>query len=73
MSTSIAVRPSSSTSHNNYFIIHAPSHSINMATVAVKALDHVVLTVKSIPKTVEFYTTRLGMKHETFHSKGDDR
>ncbi|KAH9815706.1 Virulence protein [Teratosphaeria destructans] len=35
------------------------------APFAVKAIDHVVLTVKSIPQTVEFYTTRLGMKHET--------
>ncbi|KAF2771810.1 Glyoxalase/Bleomycin resistance protein/Dihydroxybiphenyl dioxygenase, partial [Teratosphaeria nubilosa] len=40
------------------------------APFAVKAIDHVVLTVKSIPKTVEFYTTRLGMKHEKFVSRG---
>ncbi|KAK5120392.1 hypothetical protein LTR85_006331 [Meristemomyces frigidus] len=44
-----------------------------MATFAVKAIDHVVLTVKSIPKTVDFYTTRLGMKHEQFVSKGSER
>lgn len=44
-----------------------------MASFAVKALDHVVLTVKSIPATVTFYTTRLGMQHETFVSKGDER
>lgn len=44
-----------------------------MASFAVKAIDHVVLTVKSIPATVEFYTTRLGMKHEVFTSKGIER
>ncbi|KAK5134650.1 Glyoxalase domain-containing protein 5 [Meristemomyces frigidus] len=44
-----------------------------MSTFAVKALDHVVLTVKSIPKTIDFYTSRLGMKHETFVSKGGER
>jgi len=44
-----------------------------MAAFAVKAIDHVVLTVKSIPKTVDFYTMRLGMKHETFTSKGIER
>lgn len=35
---------------------------------AVQSLDHVVLTVKSIQATVDFYTTRLGMSHETFTS-----
>ncbi|KAF2482217.1 Glyoxalase/Bleomycin resistance protein/Dihydroxybiphenyl dioxygenase [Neohortaea acidophila] len=44
-----------------------------MASFAVKAIDHVVLTVKSIPKTVDFYTTRLGMRHEVFTSKGSER
>lgn len=44
-----------------------------MSTFAVKAIDHVVLTVKSIPKTVDFYTTRLGMRHEMFVSKGTER
>lgn len=33
-----------------------------MASFAVKAIDHVVLTVKSIPKTVDFYTTRLVLR-----------
>ena len=45
----------------------------SMSTFAVKALDHVVLTVKSIPKTIDFYTTRLGMKHASFISKGGER
>lgn len=44
-----------------------------MASFAVKSIDHVVLTVKSIEATVEFYTTRLGMKHEVFTSKGVER
>ncbi|KAL2832684.1 Glyoxalase/Bleomycin resistance protein/Dihydroxybiphenyl dioxygenase [Aspergillus pseudoustus] len=38
------------------------------APFAVKSLDHLVLTVRSIPKTVQFYTTHLGMKHEVFTS-----
>ncbi|EPS30981.1 hypothetical protein PDE_05935 [Penicillium oxalicum 114-2] len=35
---------------------------------AVKSLDHLVLTVRSIPETVAFYTTHLGMRHEVFTS-----
>ncbi|KAJ5776057.1 uncharacterized protein N7511_001068 [Penicillium nucicola] len=35
---------------------------------AVKSLDHLVLTVRSIPKTVAWYTTYLGMRHEIFTS-----
>lgn len=35
---------------------------------AVQSLDHVVLTVASIQATVAFYTTHLGMTHETFVS-----
>ncbi len=32
----------------------------------IKSLDHLVLTVKDIAKTVEFYTTILEMKKEIF-------
>ena len=32
----------------------------------IKTLDHLVLTVKSIEKTVDFYTKALGMKKEIF-------
>ncbi|GMK40444.1 virulence protein [Paenibacillus sp. CCS19] len=32
----------------------------------IKNLDHLVLTVESIEKTIRFYTTVLGMKEETF-------
>lgn len=39
-----------------------------MAPFSVNSLDHVVLTVASIEATVQFYTTLLGMKHETFVS-----
>lgn len=39
--------------------------------LVVKSLDHLVLTVKSIPATVDFYTKVLGMKHETFRSPKD--
>jgi len=34
--------------------------------IDVNRLDHLVLTVKDIDKTVEFYTQVLGMKKETF-------
>ena len=44
-----------------------------MPDFAVQSLDHVVLTVKDIDATIQFYTERLGMKHETFSSKGGDR
>ncbi|KAK3709280.1 hypothetical protein LTR37_011018 [Vermiconidia calcicola] len=44
-----------------------------MASFSVKSIDHVVITVKSIQATVDFYTSRLGMKHEVFSSKGVDR
>jgi len=44
-----------------------------MASFAVKSLDHVVLTAKDIDATIKFYTTKLGMKHETFASNGVDR
>jgi catechol 2,3-dioxygenase-like lactoylglutathione lyase family enzyme len=41
--------------------------------ITVKSIDHVVLTVKDISATIAFYTTHLGMKHEKFSSKGDER
>jgi catechol 2,3-dioxygenase-like lactoylglutathione lyase family enzyme len=36
------------------------------SSFAVQSIDHVVLTVASIQATVDFYTTHLGMTHETF-------
>lgn len=39
-----------------------------MAGFTVKSLDHLVLTVCSIPETVAFYTNHLGMRHEIFTS-----
>ncbi|KAF2101949.1 Glyoxalase/Bleomycin resistance protein/Dihydroxybiphenyl dioxygenase [Rhizodiscina lignyota] len=41
------------------------------AACVVKSIDHVVLTCKSIPATVEFYTKWLGMKHDVFTSSKD--
>lgn len=38
------------------------------AKFAVKSLDHLVLTVRSIPLSVAFYTAHLGMRHEVFTS-----
>lgn len=44
-----------------------------MASFSVKSLDHVVITARDIPKTIEFYTQRLGMKHEVFKANGGER
>ncbi|RAK95267.1 VOC family protein [Aspergillus ibericus CBS 121593] len=38
------------------------------AKFAIKSLDHLVLTVRSIPASIAFYTGHLGMKHEVFTS-----
>lgn len=35
-------------------------------TVSILRLDHLVLTVRDIDKAIQFYTTVLGMKLETF-------
>lgn len=34
----------------------------------IKSLDHLVLTVKSIPRATEWYSQHLGMKAESFVS-----
>ena len=34
----------------------------------IVSLDHLVLTVKSIPKTIKWYETNLGMLAESFNS-----
>lgn len=39
----------------------------------VRALDHLVLTVKSIPETVRFYTQVLGMRGEQFPASDGTR
>jgi catechol-2,3-dioxygenase len=57
---------------NGHFSIQEIAN-LTMASFAVKSIDHVVLTVKSIEATVDFYTKRLGMKHEVFTSKGVER
>lgn len=35
-------------------------------TIGVTAIDHIVLTVADIDRTVDFYTRVLGMREETF-------
>lgn len=51
------------------FTKSSPQHfTSKMARFAVKSLDHLVLTVRSIPETVAFYTEHLGMRHEIFTS-----
>ena len=39
--------------------------------VQIKSIDHIVLTVKDIDKTVDWYVQHLGMKHEVFSSPKD--
>jgi hypothetical protein len=34
----------------------------------IKSLDHLVLTVKSIPNSIDWYTNNLGMKSQSFTS-----
>jgi catechol 2,3-dioxygenase-like lactoylglutathione lyase family enzyme len=48
-------------------------HRQSRTAFSVKSLDHVVITAKDIPTTIEFYTKRLGMKHEVFKASGDER
>jgi catechol 2,3-dioxygenase-like lactoylglutathione lyase family enzyme len=51
-----------------------PQGNRNMSSrFSVKALDHVVLTARDVPKTIEFYTQRLGMRHEVFTAQGGAR
>ncbi|RVX72455.1 hypothetical protein B0A52_03643 [Exophiala mesophila] len=38
-----------------------------------RSLDHLVLTVKDLDATVQFYASVLGMRHTSFHSTGSDR
>jgi len=40
--------------------------------VKVEKIDHVVITVKDLNKTIDFYTNALGMKLEKFSSSLDD-
>lgn len=49
------------------------NHSSIMATdskpaATIQSLDHLVLTVKSIEKTIEWYTSNLGMETQSFES-----
>ena len=48
----------------------AGSESAETFTVHIDRFDHIVLTVRNIPATVEFYTTVLGMEARKF---GDGR
>ncbi|MEO0912385.1 MAG: VOC family protein [Pseudomonadota bacterium] len=40
---------------------------------ALSGFDHLVLTVADIPEAVAFYTAALGMTHERFPVKGEER
>lgn len=46
------------------FLPYSPSFDIS--NMRIVRLDHLVLTVKSIPKTVEFYTRVMGMQKVQF-------
>jgi catechol 2,3-dioxygenase-like lactoylglutathione lyase family enzyme len=35
----------------------------------IRGIDHVVLTVRDIPATIEFYQRALGMRHEIFEGQ----
>lgn len=39
-----------------------------MPPLSISSIDHFVLTVRSIPATVEFYTKVMGMKAQAFRS-----
>lgn len=52
-----------------YFLkapVHAQSASKGSCPVEVSHLDHLVLTVKSVPDTIQFYSSVLGMEEITF-------
>jgi len=42
--------------------------SSSKPAATIQSLDHLVLTVKSIPDTTKWYTTNLGMRSESFIS-----
>jgi catechol 2,3-dioxygenase-like lactoylglutathione lyase family enzyme len=56
------------TSHTAHFI----TMPLSRALASVVALDHLVLTVRSIPATIAWYE-RLGMRHEPFRTPGGVR
>lgn len=47
--------------------------SSNSSIARTKSLDHLVLTVKDLDATVQFYESVLGMKHTSFASGGQER
>lgn len=51
--------------------ISRPGQLSKMSTIArAKSLDHLVLTVKDLDKTIKFYEQTLGMQHTSFASAG---
>ena len=46
-------------------------HAKMSARAVVRALDHLVITCKDIARTSAWYSTHLGMKHETFTAASD--
>ena len=44
------------------------ARKMSTAAATIKSLDHLVLTVKSIPESIKWYTQNLGMKSESFVS-----
>ncbi|KAK6464049.1 glyoxalase domain-containing protein 5-like protein [Scheffersomyces coipomensis] len=50
---------------------HPTQPQVYFNMLKIKSLDHLVLTVKSIPKTIKFYESILGMESQTFVSPVD--
>jgi catechol 2,3-dioxygenase-like lactoylglutathione lyase family enzyme len=44
------------------------TRKMSTPAATIKSLDHLVLTVASVPKTTEWYSKNLGMKSESFVS-----
>lgn len=71
------------TFQSNYIPFHAPHLLRNMSNTSpsspplstpactLSSLDHLVLTVRSIPISIKFYTSVLGMAHQSFIPPSD--
>jgi hypothetical protein len=49
-------------------IFRIAASTVTRSAATIKSLDHLVITVKSIPKSIQWYTQNLGMRSESFIS-----